>query len=121
MPKKILVVEDNQDTRELFVFLLKSLGFEVVAATDGHKGLECARAEAPDLILTDINMPNLNGIDMIRMLRAEAAFRTVPIVAITAYDTAFHSEATAAGATIALRKPIEFDQLTGKIEQLLQA
>ena len=115
-----MVVEDNQDTRDLFVILLKHLGFEVVVAPDGRKGLECARTQVPDLILTDINMPNLNGIEMIRALRADAVFQQTPIVAITAYDSAFRSEATSAGATVALRKPVEFDELTSEIQQLLR-
>jgi CheY-like chemotaxis protein len=119
MGKKILVVEDNKDTRELFVCLLELNGFQVSQAIDGRTGLETARIQKPDLILTDINMPNMNGIDMIRILRSEPGFGEIPIVAVTAYGFDFGSEAIAAGATAQLRKPVEFDQLTSKIQELL--
>ncbi|HEY6333474.1 MAG TPA: response regulator [Blastocatellia bacterium] len=119
MGKKILVVEDNKDTRELFVCLLELNGFQVSQAIDGRSGLETARVEKPDLILTDINMPNMNGIDMIRILRSDPAFSDLPILAVTAYGFDFGSEAVAAGASAQLRKPVEFEQLTAKIQELL--
>ncbi|HVG21667.1 MAG TPA: response regulator [Blastocatellia bacterium] len=65
MPKKILIVEDTLDTRELLHLYLTSEGFSVATASDGREGLYMARAESPDLIITDINMPEMDGISMV--------------------------------------------------------
>jgi DNA-binding response OmpR family regulator len=82
---KILVVEDNLDTRELLHLYLMMGGFSVITAEDGREGLDAAEAEHPDLIITDISMPHLNGIEMTRLLRAKADFESVPIVVLTAH------------------------------------
>jgi CheY-like chemotaxis protein len=117
--KKILVVDDSDDTREMMAKLLELEAFKVVTAEDGHAGLSAAEAEQPDLIITDINMPNLNGIEMIKMLRNRSEFKDVPIMAITAYGHAVAAEALQAGADHASTKPIEFELLIGGIKELL--
>lgn len=116
---KILVVDDSDDTREMMAKLLELESFTVVTAEDGQVGLEVAKVERPDLIITDINMPNLNGIEMIKILRKQRGFVTVPIMAITAYGTTIAAEAIEAGANHATTKPIEFDTLIKGIKQLL--
>jgi len=117
--EKILVVDDSDDTREMMAKLLELESFTVVTAEDGCAGLDAAASERPDLIITDINMPNLNGIEMIRMLRKQPEFGMVPILAITAYGSSVADEAIEAGADRATTKPIEFETLIDGIRQLL--
>ena len=119
--EKILVVDDSSDTREMMTKLLEIESFNVVTAEDGRAGFDAAKAERPDMIITDINMPNLNGIEMIRLLRAEVEFVSVPIMAITAYGQSVAKEAIDAGADHAATKPIDFDSLIRGIRQLLAA
>ena len=119
MPKKILVVDDSDDTREMMAKLLELESFTVVTAEDGSAGLDTADAERPDLIITDVNMPRMNGIEMIRRLREQVGFATVPIMAITAYGNGVAKEALEAGADRAATKPIQFNALVVEIKQLL--
>ncbi len=117
--KKILVVDDSDDTREMMAKLLELESFDVITAEDGRVGFNVAQNEHPDLIITDINMPNLNGIEMIKLIRQEPEFGKVPIMAITAYGSGIAAEALEAGANQATTKPIEFDSLIGGIKRLL--
>lgn len=119
MTETILVVDDSSDTREMMTKLLELESFKVITAEDGRIGFDTAKAEHPDIIITDINMPNLNGIEMIRLLRGEVDFSSVPIMAITAYGQNVAQEAVEAGANQATTKPIEFDSLIRGIRQLL--
>jgi CheY-like chemotaxis protein len=119
--EKILVVDDSDDTREMMIKLLELESYEVVTAADGRAGLAAAKSQLPDLILTDINMPNLNGIEMIRLLRDEPELNTVPIMAITAYGQGVAREAIDAGANDATTKPIDFDTLIRGIRRLLNS
>ena len=119
MSEKILVVDDSDDTREMMAKLLELEAYRVITAEDGLIGLKKAETEQPDLIITDINMPNLNGIEMIKMIREQSVINRVPILAITAYGSTVAAEAMAAGADRATTKPIEFDSLIDGIKQLL--
>lgn len=121
MTEKILVVDDSRDTREMMTKLLELESFNVITAEDGRIGFDTAKAERPDIIITDINMPNLNGIEMIRLLRGEGDFGSVPIMAITAYGQNVAQEAVEAGANQATTKPIDFDKLIRGIRQLLDS
>jgi CheY-like chemotaxis protein len=118
--QKILVVDDSDDTREMMAKLLELEAFTVVTAEDGSAGLDVAANEHPDLIITDINMPNLNGIEMIKELRKRPAFGRVPIMAITAYGNGVAKEALEAGANRATTKPVQFNALIEEIKQLLK-
>ena len=121
MPGKILVVDDSDDTREMMAKLLELESFTVVTAEDGSAGLDTADAERPDLIITDVNMPRMNGIEMIKRLREQDGFATVPIMAITAYGNGVAKEALEAGANRAATKPIQFTELVVEIKELLAA
>ena len=121
MTEKILVVDDSRDTREMMTKLLELESFNVITAEDGRIGFDTAKAERPDIIITDINMPNLNGIEMIRLLRDEVDFSSVPIMAITAYGQNVAQEAVEAGANQATTKPIDFDKLIRGIRYLLDS
>jgi CheY-like chemotaxis protein len=119
--EKILVVDDSDDTREMMAKLLELESFIAITAEDGRKGFDRAKAEHPDIIITDINMPNINGIEMIKMLRNDSEFSNIPIMAITAYGNSVVAEAIEAGANHASTKPIEFESLLNGIRQLLSA
>ncbi|HVG19004.1 MAG TPA: response regulator [Blastocatellia bacterium] len=118
MCEKILVVEDHADTREILSTLLQFEGWNVIKAEDGLEGLEMAESQHPDLILTDINMPRLNGINFITRLRTNPDFADVPIVALTAYGQIMKDEAIDAGANRVMDKPIEFDAFINVVKEI---
>ena len=119
MPQKILVVDDSDDTRDMMTRLLEMEAFTVVTAEDGNAGLDAAATERPDLIITDINMPNLNGLEMIKELRQRPGFESIPIMAITAYGNSVVKEALDAGADRAATKPVQFRSLALEIKDML--
>ena len=117
---KVLIVEDDSDARNLMKSILKQEQLDVVVAEDGIEGLERARAESPDLIITDISMPRLSGGEMIRRLRASPQHKHVPILAITAYGIDRAMEAIKAGASRALARPFENHLLLVFVKDLLK-
>ena len=119
MREKILIVDDNSDTREVLAWLLHIERFEVVTARDGLEGLKVASDEHPDLVITDVNMPNLDGIRMIKRLRENPRFKKLPIVSMTAFGAATEAQAAKAGANRVLSKPLEFDLLVDDVKTLL--
>ena len=119
MSGKILVVEDNADARELLVCALELEGFAAISANDGRRAIEVAKAEAPELIITDINMPEMDGIQMIRIMRGLSDLKDVPILVISAYQSGIIREAIEAGATASMKKPLEFQELIKLIVSLL--
>ena len=119
MPKKILVVEDNVDSRELMHLHLTTEGFSVVIAANGQEGLYMANAEHPDLIITDIEMPELNGLDLVKELRAQPETRDIPIIVLSALGNAEMDKAIRAGADRAMHKPVLLDGLADESRDLL--
>jgi two-component system cell cycle response regulator DivK len=120
MPK-ILVVEDNEENRDSLSRRLQRRGFEVVVAPDGKVGVEMARNEKPDLVLMDMNMPEVDGWEATRQIKADAAISAVPVIALTAHAmTGDRERAIEAGCTDYHTKPIEFPKLLGQIESILQ-
>lgn len=120
MPHTILVVEDDAKNREMITTVLRSEGYTVMCAEDGKIGLALAESRCPHLILTDLNMPNLDGIAMIRTLRAQPELKNVPIIACTAHASGIAtSEAINAGANHAACKPIGLSELLSLITRLL--
>jgi len=119
MPHKILVVDDNIDTRELVHLHLSTEGFSVVVASDGREGIYLASAEQPDLIITDISMPELDGIEMVKQLRTHSELTAVPILVLTAMGKEEIDEAIRAGANRAMNKPILLDALVDDVRELL--
>ena len=87
MPAKILIVEDNPDMRELLAVALKMEGHTVYTADDGREGLKLVHADCPDLILSDITMPNLDGVEMVRCLRQMPECNKVPVLIMSAYGS----------------------------------
>ena len=85
MPKKILVVEDDTDNRRIVTKVLSVEGYTVIEAVDGNEALALTRAERPDLILMDLALPNMDGWEATRQIKADAALRHIPVVALTAF------------------------------------
>jgi CheY-like chemotaxis protein len=119
--KKVLVVDDNQDARVLIEAVLKTEGLAVIKAADGQEGLERALEEPPDLIITDISMPRLSGLQLIRQLRGLPRFKEIPILAVTAFGIEKAIEAIKAGANRALARPIENHLLLAFVYDLLNS
>jgi CheY-like chemotaxis protein len=119
MPKKILVVEDDPDARALIESILKLSGLTVVLAADGKEGLQRAQIESPDLIITDIAMPRLNGLGLTRELRGMPEFKNIPILAVTSYGMEKAMEAIKAGANRALARPVQNHLLLAFVFDLL--
>ena len=119
MPKKILVVDDNLDSRELIHLHLTTEGYSVVTASNGQEGLYLAGAEHPDLIITDINMPELDGLEFIRQLRKRPECATLPILVLTAFGRDQMDLAITTGANRAVNKPAHFDALIDDVRELL--
>jgi DNA-binding response OmpR family regulator len=119
MTRKILVVDDNPDTRDLTHLHLTTEGFVVVVASDGREGLYMAVAEQPDLIITDISVPGLDGIDLVKQLRAQPELDNVPILVLTAFGNEEMDQAIRAGAYRAMSKPVHLDSLMDEVRELL--
>ena len=118
---KILIVEDNALNIKLFCDLLAAHGHEPEAVTDSRNALEAARQFAPDLVITDIQLPHVSGLELIRMIRGDEQLREVPIMAVTAYSTSGDEERIrAAGAQAYVAKPISVVRFAEAVEQLLQ-
>lgn len=115
----ILVVEDDDDTRFMIEQLLLMSGYKVVTASDGEAGLNVARRRNPDMILTDIAMPGMSGIDLIKLIRLDAAFRDIPILALTAYRYQVEKEVRETGADAVLAKPFQVDSLLNEVKRLI--
>jgi len=119
MPR-ILLVEDNEMNRDMLSRRLIRRGFEVTIATDGEQGVAMAQAGGFDLVLMDMSLPGIDGWEATRQLRAQAATRAVPVIALTAHAMAGDRErALAAGCNDYDTKPVELDRLLGKIAALL--
>ena len=119
MPK-ILLVEDNEMNRDMLSRRLQKKGYVLVIAVDGAQALKMARAEAPDLILMDLRLPEIDGWEAARRLRADVSTGHIPIIALTAHAMAGdRQKALDAGCSDYDVKPIDFPRLHGKIESLL--
>ena len=120
MGKRILVVEDQEDNRQILRDLLTSADFEVLEAVDGEAGLAAAAAHCPDLILMDIQLPGIDGYEATRRLKAGAALHAIPVIAITAYElNEAEDKARAAGCDAYMAKPISPRQLLAKVREYL--
>jgi two-component system, cell cycle response regulator DivK len=116
----VMVVEDFEDNRFMMRRLLEMSGYRVLEAINGEEAVELAHRERPQLILMDLSLPQLDGLAATRRIRQHADLRDVPIVAVSAHDTAdFHADALAAGCNDYVTKPIDFDQLEALLSRLL--
>ena len=117
---RILIVEDNALNIKLFCDLLAAHGHEPQAVTDSRQALEAAREFDPNLVITDIQLPHVSGLDLIRLLRSDARLGEVPIMAVTAYSAAGDEERIrAAGAQAYVSKPISVPRFVAEVDALL--
>jgi CheY-like chemotaxis protein len=118
---KILLIEDNEESRDGLSRRLRRQGYDILTAVDGQQGLEVARAEAADLIVMDMSLPILDGWEATRQLKADEATRAIPVIALTAHAMAGDREkALEAGCDDYETKPVEFARLLAKIQALLR-
>lgn len=116
---KILVIEDNRDSRDILAKLLRMSGYDVISANDGEAGLAAATKQEPDLIITDIHMPNMNGIEFVQRVRKDQALDKTPVLVVTAFGAHVAREAINAGADAAAEKPFDFDRFLLTVENLI--
>jgi two-component system cell cycle response regulator DivK len=117
---KVLVVEDNPANMTLATFLLKSAGHTVLSATDAESGLMLARSEQPDLILMDIQLPGMDGLQATALLKADEATRAIPVIALTALAMKGDEERIrAAGCDGYIAKPLAYREFLATISILL--
>jgi CheY-like chemotaxis protein len=123
MVRKLLYVEDNDDNIYMLTLWFDVAGgYEIVNAPDGAAGIAMATAELPDLILMDLNLPEIDGWEATRRLKADPATRDIPIIALTAHAMAGDREkALATGCDEFETKPIDFGRLLPKVERLIDA
>lgn len=118
--KKVLVVEDNETNLYLIRFILKKNGYQVIEARDGIKGMEMAIKEKPDLVIMDIQLPDIDGLECTRRIRTSSADGRIPIIALTSFAMVGDREkALAAGCTGYIEKPINPDTFITKIGKYL--
>ena len=119
--KTVLLVEDNEDNRIVYSTILRHFGYKVTEALNGEEGIAKARTEKPDLILMDMNMPELDGWEATRQIKAKPELAGVPVIALTAHAmTGDRERAIEAGCVDYHTKPIEFPKLLAQIEAILK-
>jgi CheY-like chemotaxis protein len=108
-------VDDQEDMLDLLALVLKGAGFCPATAADGKHALQILRESRPEVIITDLMMPDMSGIDLIRFVRSNPDLAQIPILAMSADSTGLLPEAEKAGATESLKKPIDFDRLVRRL------
>jgi two-component system, chemotaxis family, chemotaxis protein CheY len=120
MGKMVLTVDDSKSIREMVSFTLKSAGYDVVEAVDGEDGLVKAKSNSVQMILTDQNMPKMDGLTLIKSLRSLPSFQTIPILMLTTESgDAMKAEGKAAGATGWLVKPFNPEKLLEVVKKVI--
>jgi len=117
---KILLIEDNDLNRDMLSSRLEKIGYQVITAVDGSQGHSLAVLESPELILMDIGLPDMDGWEVTKLLKANDSTRNIPIIALTAHAlVADRAKAVEVGCDDYDTKPVEFARLHAKIESLL--
>ena len=119
MGEKILVVDDEREVRNLLTDYLTGKGYEVIQASNGEEALELAEKNEPQVILLDVKMPGIDGVETCRRLRAEEQTRYIPVIMATAFGTT-ETEATDAGVDDFVNKPFEMKDLAIRISSVLR-
>lgn len=113
----ILVVDDSVDNREIMVEALSFVGFRALSAEDGVEALALVRSQRPALVLMDLGLPRLSGIETTRRLKADPETRSIPVVAVSAFTGVELDRALAAGCCSALAKPLDLDKLVTEVRR----
>jgi CheY-like chemotaxis protein len=117
---RILIAEDFEENRIALKLILKHTGFDVIEAEDGQQAVEAVRREEPDLVLMDITLPGIDGLQATREIRSEEKFERLPIIVVSAHDNEeIRREAAEAGGSEYISKPIEVEELKKLIEGCL--
>ncbi len=120
MSKSIMTVDDSNSVRQMVSFTLKKAGFEVLEAVDGKDAISQLSELPVQMVITDLNMPNVDGIELIRWLRAKADFKFIPIIMLTTESQeSKKDEGKAVGATGWIVKPFQPDQLLAVVKKVL--
>lgn len=120
MPKRVLVVEDNELNLKLFCDLLRAHGYEAEPVRDGRDAVPAARRFQPDLVIMDVQLPHVTGFELIRQMQMDAALGRIPIMAVTAYSSHEDEERIrAAGARSYVAKPISLARFVDQVERLM--
>ena len=120
MTKRILVVEDTEDNRQIIRDLLTSAGYEMIEAVDGEEGVAMAAQHRPDLILMDIQLPGLDGYEATRRIKAQPELKHIPIIAVTSYALSGDEAKTReAGCDAYVAKPFSPRQLLAKVREFV--
>jgi two-component system, cell cycle response regulator DivK len=120
MSKRILVVEDQPDNRQILRDLFESTGYEIVEAEDGQAGVVAAKAQRPDLILMDIQLPVMDGYEATRRIKADPDLQAIPIIVVTSYALSGDDvKARAAGCDGYVTKPFSPRALLAKVKEYL--
>ncbi|WP_136163125.1 response regulator [Sphingomonas flavalba] len=120
MTKRVLIVEDNELNLKLFCDLLRAHAYECEPVRDGREAVERARAFAPDLVIMDIQLPHVSGLELIETLKADAALKAIPIMAVTAYAARTDEERIrGAGAEAYVSKPISVTRFVESVAALV--
>jgi len=117
----VLIVEDNEKNMKLARDILQAKGFKTVEAFTGEEGVKLAKEQTPDLVLMDIQLPGINGIEAFKQLRADAKTARIPVIALTASVThTDRSQITAAGFDAFVSKPISVKEFVATVKRLLE-
>ena len=120
MAKSVLTVDDSASIRQMVAFTLKTAGYEVIEAVDGQDGLAKAKSKNVDLVLTDQNMPNMDGLTLIKTLRGLPSYKSTPILMLTTESSdAMKAQGKAAGATGWLVKPFDPQKLLEVVKKVI--
>jgi two-component system, cell cycle response regulator DivK len=118
--KRVLIIEDNEDNLYLIKFILENNKIDVISAKTGSEGYKIALDEKPDLILMDIQLPDINGLEVTRMIRGTVGFDSIPIIAITSYAMPGDKQKSlAAGCTGYIEKPLDPETFMDSINKFL--
>jgi len=119
MTKTVLTVDDSRTIREMVSFTLKGAGYEVMEAEDGVKALDTLKGKKPDIIITDLNMPNMDGLTLIKTLRSMPDYKSTPILMLTTEQGDDRKgEGRAAGATGWIVKPFDSEKLIQVVQKV---
>jgi two-component system chemotaxis response regulator CheY len=119
MGKRVITVDDSKTMREMVSFTLKNAGYDMLEAEDGKHALQVLEGQTVDVIITDLNMPNMNGIELIKALRADARFKFTPILMLTTEsDDNKKGEGKSAGATGWIVKPFNPEKLLQVVQKV---
>lgn len=120
MKRKVLIVEDYEDARTFMKFLIEGYGYRVVEAADGLEAVESFKSEFSDLVLMDMAMPAMGGLQATKAIRKLNRGAAIPIIAVTAHGRQFYEKAIAAGCDDLIAKPVDIDSLEALLNKYLE-